>query len=213
MDLKLQSYGERAILIQNLDITLQSSLVSLLQVSPPVGFVEFVLGYDNLMIVLNSAADLGAFRTWLTDLLEVGLDPPVEPRLIEVPTRYDGEDLDWVAKQSHLSVDEVIAIHSGAEYRVRMMGFAPGFPYLDGLDPCLYLDRRASPRNHIEPGSVAIGGSHAGIYSVASPGGWHLLGRTELPMFRPDLARMNEPDPTKIFTLRIGDRVKFMNLG
>jgi KipI family sensor histidine kinase inhibitor len=93
-----------------------------------------------------------------------------------------------------------------------MMGFSPGFPYLDGLDPKLHLDRRPSPRNHIAPGSVAIGGSHAGIYSVASPGGWHLLGNTKWPLFDLEAAKLANPNPTTVFALSVGDRVHFQPL-
>jgi len=90
------------------------------------------------------------------------------------------------------------------------MGFAPGFPYLDGLDERLHLKRKASPRDRIEPGSVAIGGSHAGIYSVASPGGWHLLGRTDFPLFQPEKARGTLSDAREVFALAAGDTVKFL---
>jgi KipI family sensor histidine kinase inhibitor len=91
-----------------------------------------------------------------------------------------------------------------------MMGFAPGFPYLDGLNERLHLERKASPHDRIQPGSVAIGGSHAGIYSVASPGGWHLLGRTDLMLFQPEKARGTVSDAREVFTLAAGDRVKFV---
>ena len=84
------------------------------------------------------------------------------------------------------------------------MGFTPGFGYLDGLDPSLHLPRLESPRSRMAAGAVAIGGTHAGVYSVPSPGGWHWLGNTSLPLF----------DPTQrgesCFTLAPGDQVKFV---
>ena len=83
------------------------------------------------------------------------------------------------------------------------MGFTPRFPYLEGLDPRLNLARRSSPRNHVQPGTVAISGPHAGIYSVASPGGWHLLGQTELPLFR-----RSPFDELRVLSLSKGNRAR-----
>ena len=93
-----------------------------------------------------------------------------------------------------------------------MIGFTPGFPYLDGLDQRLHLDRKAAPLSLIEPGTVAIGGSHAGIYSVASPGGWYRLGRTELSLFQPEQACNNVTQWRSIFSFAAGDSVKFVAL-
>lgn len=125
-------------------------------------------------------------------------------RTLLVPTIYDGADLPAVAASAGLTVDEVIAIHAAGDYQVEAIGFAPGFPYLDGLDARLHLPRRASPRERIPAGSVAIGGGHAGIYPVATPGGWHLLGRTSVRLFLP------EAGPQKMFALRVGDSVRFV---
>jgi len=90
-----------------------------------------------------------------------------------------------------------------------MIGFTPGFPYLEGLDEALHLPRRASPRPRIEAGAVAIGGPHAGIYSVASPGGWHLLGRTPERLFDPPSAQGSAPEPRQVFRFAPGDRLRF----
>jgi biotin-dependent carboxylase-like uncharacterized protein len=122
---------------------------------------------------------------------------------------YDGPDLKRVAEETGLGVDEVVRIHTAPTYTVRMSGFTPGFPYLDGLDKQLHLPRRNLPRKRIKPGSVAIGGPHAGIYSVGSPGGWHLLGRTELPLFNPSAAKPETPDPREVFRFSPGDRLRF----
>ncbi|MGJ8640641.1 MAG: 5-oxoprolinase subunit PxpB [Opitutaceae bacterium] len=212
MEFKLQGYGERAVLINELSKAQQAVLVGRLEVSTLEGVTEYVVGSSNLLVIFETAGSVPLLRSWLEELPETLEANTAGARLIEVPTRYDGEDLEAVAEQAQLTVKEVVAIHSGAEYRVRMMGFAPGFPYLDGLDARLHLDRRGSPRNRIDPGSVAIGGSHAGIYSVASPGGWHLLGKTEMELFRPDAAQCSELDESKIFALRPGDRVKFIQI-
>ena len=106
--------------------------------------------------------------------------------VIEVPVCYDGEfgpDLRDVATATELDAATVVARHSGATYRVAMLGFAPGFPYLLGLDPILHMSRRANPRTRVPAGSVAIGGAQTGIYPRELPGGWHLIGRTPLRLF------------------------------
>lgn len=124
--------------------------------------------------------------------------------LLEIPVRYGGvagPDLLEVATLVGLSPDEVIKRHCAAEYRVAMLGFAPGFPYLLGLDPALTVPRRTDPRQRVPAGSVAIGGSQTGIYPATLPGGWQLIGRTPLSLFDVDAAQ-----PAR---LKAGDRVRF----
>ena len=96
---------------------------------------------------------------------------------------------------------EAVSLHSGAEYLVHAIGFTPGFPYLGGLPERLRTPRRDTPRAHVPAGSVAIGGSQTGVYPVGSPGGWQIVGRTPIALFRP-LER-----PASL--LRPGDRVRF----
>lgn len=127
--------------------------------------------------------------------------------LVEIPVCYGGdhgEDLVPLALGRGLSADEFIAIHSAATYFVGMIGFLPGFPYLGGLDERLVTPRRATPRTEVPAGSVAIGGNQTGVYPFASPGGWHLIGRTPTRLF--DLRR----DPPSL--LRVGDRVRFISI-
>jgi KipI family sensor histidine kinase inhibitor len=112
---------------------------------------------------------------------------------VRVPVVYDGDDLGEVAERTGLTMDEVVAAHTAPTYRVVMLGFTRAFPYLSGLDPRLHLPRRDSPRPRVPPGSVAIAGDQAGIYPSASPGGWHLLGRTDLALFDP------HRDPPNLF--------------
>jgi KipI family sensor histidine kinase inhibitor len=117
--------------------------------------------------------------------LQVSPAPPTSA-LIEIPVYYGGEfgpDLEQLARHAQLPVDEVVTRHCAAEYRVAMLGFAPGFPYLLGLDPALHAPRRASPRIRVPAGSVAIGGAQTGIYPRESPGGWQIIGRTPLCLF------------------------------
>ena len=126
------------------------------------------------------------------------------PRTLEVPVHYggsDGPDLEDVARLHEMSVDDVVRIHSSADYLVCFLGFSPGYPYLSGMPAEIATPRLSVPRTHVPAGSVAIGGSHAGIYPVASPGGWRLIGRTPLELFRPDRA--------PVTLLNIGDHVRF----
>ena len=132
-------------------------------------------------------------------------EPPPTPRLIRIPVHYGGEfgpDLPDVARHTGLSIDRVIELHAAAEYLVYFVGFSTFFPYLGGLPPELATPRLSAPRKHVPLGSVAIGGAQAGIYPLASPGGWRLIGRTPMPLF--DLN--TEPPPV----LRMGDHVKFV---
>lgn len=127
---------------------------------------------------------------------------------IEIPVCYDrafGPDLDIVASHAGLSGQAVIERHTAATYTVAMLGFAPGFPYLLGLDPTLQVPRRANPRTRVPAGSVAIGGAQTGIYSQELPGGWHLIGRTPLRLFDP---LRDQPA-----LLAPGDRVRFRPIG
>ena len=126
-------------------------------------------------------------------------------RLVELPVCYGGDygpDLTEVAAFHGLTEREVIELHSGCEYPVYMIGFAPGFAYLGGLPDKLATPRRLTPRTRIEPGSVGIGGSQTGVYPLATPGGWNLIGRTPLALFRPDAAAPS--------LLEAGDRVRFV---
>lgn len=112
-----------------------------------------------------------------------------EPRPVQrIPVRYggaDGPDLDLVARALGMDPGEVVERHTAVVYRVAMIGFRPGFPYLLGLPEALHLPRREQPRARVAAGSVAIAGVQAGIYPEESPGGWHLLGRTTVRLFDP----------------------------
>jgi KipI family sensor histidine kinase inhibitor len=132
--------------------------------------------------------------------------PPAAPGpLVEIPVRYggpDGPDLAEVAERMGRSEADVVALHAGPEYRVYLVGFVPGFPYLGMLPAELDLPRRTAPRVRVPAGSVAIAGRQTGVYPFATPGGWHLLGRTATPIW--DVRR----DPPAL--LAPGDRVRFV---
>jgi inhibitor of KinA len=127
-----------------------------------------------------------------------------EPRVVEIPVCYGGEfgpDLDFVAELNKLAVDEVIEIHASGQYLVYMIGFAPGFPYLGGMSERIAAPRRQSPRMLIPAGSVGIAGMQTGVYPIATPGGWQLIGRTPLALFCP-----NDHPPC---LLQSGDIIRF----
>jgi UPF0271 protein len=122
------------------------------------------------------------------------------PRNIIIHMRYDGEDLAQLAEQSDMKKEELISLHSGREYTVRMIGFLPGFAYLREVHPRIVAPRRSTPRPKVPAGTVATAAGYGGIYPFASPGGWNLLG-TAIE-FRPF------SDDGKA-TLALGDRVRF----
>ena len=133
--------------------------------------------------------------------------PAVPGRNVEIPICYGGAfgpDLDAVAQHTRLTSDEVIAAHRGGNYLVHAIGFLPGFPYLGGLPPQLATPRRSTPREKVPAGAVGIGGAQTGVYPIASPGGWNLIGQTPLRLF--DVARA---EPAR---LQAGDRVTFREI-
>lgn len=155
-----------------------------------------ILGRD-----LANASDLDQALAVLS-LPEASAAPP---RLIEIPTHYggqDGPDLDDLARHLGLSSEEVVRLHSATTYDVAFLGFLPGFPYLQGLDPRLHAPRHATPRPRVPAGSVGIAGTATGIYPLDSPGGWQLIGRSALPLFDP------RREPAAL--LQAGDRVRFV---
>ena len=128
-----------------------------------------------------------------------------EPRrLVEIPTTYDGPDLADTAERSHLSVEQVIALHAEREYTAYFLGFLPGTAYCGRLDPRIVAPRLERPRERVPAGSVAVADGQTIVYPLASPGGWRLIGRTATRMFDP-----SADEPSRI---RAGDRVRFVPL-
>jgi KipI family sensor histidine kinase inhibitor len=128
-----------------------------------------------------------------------------EPRIVEIPVCYGGEfgpDLKDVAELHGMTTERAIELHAAATYLVYFLGFVPGFAYLGEVAEELVTPRLATPRRSVPAGSVGIAGRQTGVYPVATPGGWRLLGRTPLAMFRPERAEMS--------LLAIGDRVRFV---
>ena len=126
---------------------------------------------------------------------------PVGP-LVEIPVVYDGADLAEVASATGMSADEVVDMHSSTTFSAAFLGFTPGWAYLVGLPLPLHLPRRSTPRTSVPAGSVAIANEFSGVYPTTSPGGWHLLGHTIVPMFDPSRAK-----PALVVA---GDQVRFV---
>jgi len=183
---KVRVAGERGLLVEVEDLAMVHRLHAALRELDPPGVVELVPAYRTVLIV----ADPGQAEA-LDELAArlPGLElPPAEAvagETVEIPVRYDGEDLPEVAGLTGLEPDEVVRRHTAPEYTVAFLGFSPGFPYLVGLDPALEVPRRDTPRTSIPAGSVGLAGNQTGIYPTATPGGWQLIGRTEVTLFDP----------------------------
>lgn len=126
---------------------------------------------------------------------------PAPSREHRIPVKYDGVDLEAVAASTGLSVEGVVASHSGRTYTVDLLGFVPGFAYLSELDAALRLPRRAQPRPRVAAGSVAIAAAQTAVYPLDTPGGWHIIGRTQTVMFDPtrDAPALLSPGDTVLF--------------
>ncbi|MCC6950029.1 MAG: 5-oxoprolinase subunit PxpB [Phycisphaerales bacterium] len=174
--------------------------------APPAGLLDLVCGHHTLAAIFSPGIDLARAAAAIAPALaRQDLAPCHPPRTIDIPTLYggpSGPDLLPLASSLGLSPQALIDLHASASYTVRFMGFAPGFAYLEGLPAQLRVQRLDSPRPRVPAGTVAIAGPYSGIYPADSPGGWRLLGRTNLTLFDPLAA-----SPT---LLQPGDRVRFI---
>jgi KipI family sensor histidine kinase inhibitor len=172
------------------------------------GVVETVPAYCSLLVVYDPLrAAPGALAQQIKGLCDFDDADGSEAtrRMIEIPVVYGGEagpDLEDVAAYHDLTGEDIIHLHSSTVYRVYMIGFTPGFPYMGELPQALDTPRRDTPRTHIPKGSVAIAQRQTGIYPVVSPGGWQIIGRTPLELF--------DPLQDKPSLLGMGDEVRFV---
>jgi inhibitor of KinA len=190
------------------------ALAAYLDTYPLYGMIEYVPAFTSITIyydlwLVSEGGKHLAFDVMATQargiLPGLEISAPTTPRQIDIPVCYGGDtgpDLPFVASHTGLSEEQVIATHAGALYRVYMIGFAPGFPYLGGMDPSIAAPRKDSPQERIPAGSVGIAGTQTGIYPIETPGGWQIIGRTPLLLF--DLARANPG------LLQAGDTVRFL---
>lgn len=173
----------------------------------PAGIVEVIPTYRSLLVIYDpmTTAPAELEQKLLAVVGKIDESRIPEPVTVEVPVCYGGRfgpDIDFVAQTHELSAAEVIRIHSEPAYPIYMIGFTPGFPFLGGLPEVLHTPRLETPRTHVPEGSVGIANAQTGVYPVASPGGWRLIGRTPLRLFAPE--RENP------FRYAAGDRIRFV---
>ncbi|MER2089348.1 MAG: 5-oxoprolinase subunit PxpB [Sporosarcina sp.] len=223
----MKPLGDSAIIVQlgeGISPTIHelvSNLSTLVNDHPFEGFIESVPAYNNLTIYynpvvvhhsqMNKVADhasltsfqkVSAFMEVLVQ--QIGTNLALEKRVVTIPVLYGdefGPDLEYVAQYHGLSTEEVIQLHSEAEYLVYMIGFAPGFPFMGGLSEQIATPRKKTPLLAIAPGSVGIAGKQTGVYPLETPGGWQIIGRTPLDLFLPAIS-----PPT---LLQAGDIIRF----
>jgi KipI family sensor histidine kinase inhibitor len=201
--------GDRALLVtvgRIIDPELLGQVLALeraLADRKPSGLLSTVPAYASLLCHydpdVTDAARLEAIIRQFDGQVDASV--PVGP-MVDVPTRYDGPDLADVALKTDLTPARVIEAHAAREYLVYCIGFAPGFTYCGTLPDQLEVPRLASPRLRVSAGSIGIAGRQTGIYAVESPGGWNLIGRTDLRLFDPGA------DPPARF--KPGDRLRFV---
>ena len=183
-----------------------------LKEQPIPGVVDIVPAFTTLALHYQPErlgdAPFESLRASVLDRLQRPFETTqLATRTIDIPICYGGEfgpDLEDIAAQRSLSTEQVIELHLRSPHRVYMLGFAPGFPFIGGLDPALVMPRRASPRTRIPPGSVAIARDQTCIYPLETPGGWNLIGRTPLRLF--------DPGATPPCVLAPGDSVRFVRI-
>ncbi len=151
-------------------------------------WLEAVAGIESVVVQFDAASmDCQAAEEALASALDYEAEPDRgKTELIEIPVVYGGEygpDFDWVCEHQGLEADELIALHTGTEYTIDLVGFTPGFAFIGGLDSRLDVPRRDEPRQRLEAGSVGIAGGRTGLYALAVPGGWQIIGRTPMALF------------------------------
>ena len=220
MQYTLSPLGDHAVVIEvgkKIDATSEQrvrAIVSRLEAESPYWMIEYIPAYTTVTIIYSIQTFLEEVspyetvcervRELLTDVKET---PTVHQRVVKIPVLYGGKygpDMDFVAKHSGLTKDEVIAIHTSGDYKVHMIGFAPGFPFIGGMSEKIATPRRETPRLQIPARSVGIAGVQTGVYPIETPGGWQLIGRTPLELFLPD-----ENPPS---LLAAGDKIMFYEI-
>lgn len=194
LPLEVLPMGEHAVLVEVADLAAVLALEAAVRARVAAGDgvwarVDDVVPAARTLLLCSDGSDpgdpaaLGRAVRELAATVDEGAAMPTGGELVTVPVRYDGPDLDDVARLTGLSVDEIVAAHTGADWRVGFGGFAPGFAYLVGGDPRLRVPRRDAPRASVPAGSVGLAGEFSGVYPRPSPGGWQLLGRTDLVLW------------------------------
>lgn len=199
--------GDNALIItfgENINIKTQEKIMvfsDYLEKSPLPGMIEYIPSFTKITILYdpfsiyqqypekNRQSPYQIFSELVySSFYKIKEHPDLSRKTVTIPVCYDkrlGPDLEYVAKYNNLSIHEVIKLHSQKEYLVYMLGFAPGFPYLGGMDNRIAAPRKKTPQLKIPAGSVGIAGEQTGIYPIETPGGWQIIGRTPLNLFEP----------------------------
>jgi inhibitor of KinA len=209
MSCKVSLYGTKAVLVEfenEISIEVNMKVVSLYRAlisSKSPNISSIIPAYNSLVIKYWIAPKVDQEKVLIEYLIDSGPASAEDSfKTIEVPVCYSpemGMDLNDICDTKRLTAEQVIKTHTAAEYHVYMLGFTPGFPYLGGLDKSLSMPRKKDPRISIPKGSVAITNEQTGIYPSASPGGWQIIGRTPVELFKAGSQPM----------INIGDKVKF----
>jgi KipI family sensor histidine kinase inhibitor len=170
------------------------------------GIKDLVPSYRSLMVVYDPLLiSLDSLESQMKEIWNgAGHARLPDPRTVEIPVVYggnDGPDLEWIADYHKMAPQDVIRLHTQPTYQVYLIGFMPGYPYMGEVPDELATPRRKTPRTHVPKGSVGIAQKQTGIYSVASPGGWQIIGRTPVQLF--------DPHKKPPWLLEMGDQVKF----
>ncbi|MBT6339946.1 MAG: 5-oxoprolinase subunit PxpB [Desulfobacula sp.] len=182
------------------------AMAKTLEKNRPRGVKEMIPTYRSLLFIYDPGVTNPDMLCKLIKRVENTLEKiEIEPwKVVEIPVCYGskfGPDMENVQKAHGLTTEQVILLHSTPEYLIYMVGFTPGFAFLGGLDEKLFTPRLATPRMHVPEGSVGIANNQTGMYPIASPGGWQLIGKTPLKLFAPDRANP--------FLYKAGDKIKF----
>jgi KipI family sensor histidine kinase inhibitor len=200
--MRTRRVGEHGLLVECADVAeVEAAYAALRDRADRLGATDIVPAART--VLLDGLVDVEAVDQMVSDLAPEPLAAAGTAATVEIPVTYDGSDLDEVARQWDVDTAEVVRIHRDTEFTVAFCGFAPGFAYCTGLPAELVVRRRAEPRPRVPAGAVALAGEFTSVYPSASPGGWQLIGRTDVPVWRPEAARPALLEP--------GTRVRFVD--
>ncbi|MEV6430753.1 allophanate hydrolase subunit 1 [Nocardia sp. NPDC051463] len=218
----IRAAGDRALLITPIEHAAVPELVAALRSNPIPGIQDVLPAAETILVSLRSVSDSEPVRRRLSDLIAKTYEPGrkqdstivsrgtlpdsgIRDDVVVIPVRYDGVDLDEVARTLELSTAEVVTAHTGTIWRCAFVGFAPGFGYLESPDRRLTVPRRPEARTSIPAGAVGLASGYTAVYPRSTPGGWQLIGSTDLEMW--DVDR----DPPAL--IRVGAAVRFVDTG
>ncbi|MBY4276235.1 5-oxoprolinase subunit PxpB [Rhodococcus fascians] len=179
--MRLLPAGENALLIEFADLPETMSYHRSMVRQRPDAVVDLVPAARTVLVIFDGAP--APILEWVAALEPAVDDPTAASEAVTIPVTYDGADLDDVARLTGLSTAEVVAAHTEQTWTVAFGGFAPGFGYLVGTDTRLHVPRRDSPRTSVPAGAVGLAGEFSGIYPRSSPGGWQLIGRSDVTLW------------------------------